>query len=61
MFGRFFLGELWDSFSKMVASGRSRWHDGLNILSTDSTTASTPLALHDRCSHDMSMQLRLNS
>ena len=21
MFGRFFLGELWDSFSKMVASG----------------------------------------
>ncbi len=33
---------------------------GLNILTTDRAETSTPLALHDRCSDSMCMQLRLN-
>ena len=43
----------------MVRLGVTRSQD-LNILSTVDVGASTPLALHDSSTHDMSMQLELN-
>ncbi len=46
MFGRFFLGELWDSFSKMVASGAKTQCQTFSTVSRPPSPTAMPLSVN---------------